>query len=148
MNIYSLPPKVCNARRFPAATTKREIPTMTAKSALTTDQIRALATWVCTLRDWQHPAVCRALWQLRHEPPALLASAATRAALDPGIRTPEGIGWRDRPHWRPDPAAAQQAADDAWAERAAQLRRNRAAELANRATPDQIRTIRERTPKP
>jgi hypothetical protein len=121
---------------------------MTAKSALTTDQIRALATWVCTLRDWQHPAVCRALWQLRHEPPALLASAATRAALDPGIRTPEGIGWRDRPHWRPDPAAAQQAADDAWAERAAQLRRNRAAELANRATPDQIRTIRERTPKP
>ena len=142
MNVYSLPPKVCNARRFPAATQKREFSTMT-KPALTTDQIRALATWVCTLRDWQHPAVCRALWPLRHEPPALLASAATRAALDPEIHTPEGIGWRYRPHWRPDPAAVQQAADDAWAKRAAQLRRERATELAHRATPDQIRTIRQ-----
>ena len=143
MNSYSLPPKVCNARRFPAATQKREISTMITRPALTTDQIRALATWVCTLRDWQHPAVCRALWPLRHEPPALLASAATRAALDPEIRTPEGIGWRDRPHWRPDPAAVQQAADGAWAKRAAQLRRDRATELAHRATPDQIRTIRQ-----
>lgn len=107
------------------------------------EQIRALATWICSLRGWQRSAVCRALWPLRHEPPALLASAATRAALDPEIRTPEGIGWRDRPHWRPDPAAAQQAADDAWAKRAAQLRRERATELAHRATPDQIRTIRQ-----
>ena len=110
---------------------------------LTTDQIRHLATWVCSFRDWQHNAVCRALWTLRDNPPAILASAATRAALDADIRTPDGITWLDRAHWQPDPQhnhiAADQGLDRRHQER---LREEHEWAKAAKPTPQRIKDLR------
>lgn len=108
------------------------------------ETIRHLARWVCSLRDWNEAAVTAELWKLRHHGPALLALAATLAALDPDIATPAGIGFTDRTHWQRAQQAVnpEQLADDTARQRHHQLRHQIAQERANRATPDQIRTIR------
>lgn len=118
---------------------------------LTPDLARNFGEWAALRRPAWHPqAVANALWPLRDQPLAFVDALLAFAVHDPGCETPAAIGWRDRAWWQRAETATrpERAAADPWIERAAQLRRDRATELANRATPDQIRTIRERTPKP
>ena len=118
---------------------------------LTPDLARNFGEWAALRRPAWHPqAVANALWPLRDQPLAFVDALLAFAVHDPECETPAAIGWRDRTWWQRAATATtpERAAVDPWAERAAQLRRDRATELAHRATPDQIRTIRERTPKP
>ena len=118
---------------------------------LTPDLARNFGEWAALRRPAWHPqAVANALWPLRDQPLAFVDALLAFAVHNPGCETPAAIGWRDRAWWQRAETATrpERAAADPWIERAAQLRRDRATELANRATPDQIRTIRERTPKP
>ena len=118
---------------------------------LTPDLARDFGEWAALRRPTWHPqAVANALWPLRDQPLAFVDALLAFAVHDPECETPAAIGWRDRTWWQRAETATrpEQAAADPWAKRAAQLRRDRAAELAHRATPDQIRTIRERIPKP
>lgn len=113
---------------------------------LTPDLARNFGEWAALRRTAWHPrAVANALWPLRDQPLAFVDALLAFAVHDPECETPAAIGWRDRAWWqraetatRPDRAAA-----DPWIERTARLRRERATELAHRATPDQIRTIRQ-----
>ena len=113
---------------------------------LTPDIARNFGEWAALRRPAWHPqAVANALWPLRDQPLAFVDALLAFAVHDPGCETPAAIGWRDRAWWQRAETATrpEQAAADPWIERAAQLRRERATELANRATPDQIRTIRQ-----
>lgn len=104
---------------------------------LTPDLARNFGEWAALRRPAWHPqAVANALWPLRDQPLAFVDALLAFAVHDPECETPAAIGWRDRTWW-------QRAATATTPERAAQLRRERATELANRATPDQIRTIRQ-----
>ena len=116
-------------------------------SKLDADSARALARVVIQIRpDWTTTGVANTLWQLRDQPADLVATAAILAATDPDIDTPAGIAWTDRPHWAKAAAATtsdDQARDDADTRCHQQLARQLAHELAHRATPDQIRAIRQ-----
>ena len=75
---------------------------------MTADQARKLAELIATVRPtWAVSAITTALWQVRTQPLHRIAAAAIRAAMDPDIHTPAGIAWLDRPHWRPEPARAE-----------------------------------------
>ena len=113
---------------------------------LTPDLARNFGEWAALRRPAWHPqAVANALWPLRDQPLAFVDALLTFAVHDPECETPAAIGWRDRGWWQRAETATtpERAAVDPWAKRAAQLRRDRAIELAHRATPDQIRTIRQ-----
>ena len=113
---------------------------------LTPDLARNFGEWAALRRPAWHPqAVANALWPLRDQPLAFVDALLTFAVHDPECETPAAIGWRDRAWWQRAATATtpERAAADPWAKRAARLRRERAAELAHRATPDQIRAIRE-----
>ena len=116
------------------------------EKTLTADQIRQLATFAASVRPSWHPrATANALWPLRAEPLPYVTALLGAALADPDCETPAAIAWPNRP-WAQTAsrvATPQQAAPDPWAARAAQLRRERAHEAAHRATPDQIRAIRE-----
>ena len=113
---------------------------------LTPDLARNFGEWAALRRPTWHPqAVANALWPLRDQPLAFVDALLAFAVHDPGCETPAAIGWRDRTWWQRAETAPrpEQAAADPWAKRAAQLRRDRATERAHRATPDQIRAIRQ-----
>lgn len=113
---------------------------------LTPDLARNFGEWAALRRPAWHPqAVANALWPLRDQPLAFVDALLALAVHDPECETPAAIGWRDRAWWQHAETATrpERAAADPWAKRAAQLRRDRATELARRATPDQIRTIRQ-----
>ena len=113
---------------------------------LTPDLARNFGEWAALRRPAWHPqAVANALWPLRDQPLAFVDALLAFAVHDPECETPAAIGWRDRAWWQRAETATrpERAAADPWAKRAARLRRERAAELAHRATPDQIRAIRE-----
>ena len=113
---------------------------------LTPDLARNFGEWAALRRPAWHPqAVANALWPLRGQPLAFVDALLALAIHDPECETPAAIGWRDRAWWQHAEAVTrpERAAADPWAKRAAQLRRERATELAHRATPDQIRTIRQ-----
>ena len=113
---------------------------------LTPDLARNFGEWAALRRPAWHPqAVANALWPLRDQPLAFVDALLAFAVHDPECETPAAIGWRDRTWWQRAATATtpERAATATTPERAAQLRRERATELANRATPDQIRTIRQ-----
>ena len=113
---------------------------------LTPDLARNFGEWAALRRPAWHPqAVANALWPLRDQPLAFVDALLAFAVHDPECETPAAIGGRDRTWWQRAATATtpERAATATTPERAAQLRRERATELANRATPDQIRTIRQ-----
>lgn len=94
---------------------------------------------------WNRVATANELAKLRQQDGLTVLVATLLAVADPDIATPAGIGFTARPHWQ----KAQQAvtpetlADDRARQRHRQLRQQAARERANRATPSQIRRIRE-----
>ena len=99
---------------------------------------------------WNRVATANALARLRTEDPITVLVATLLAVADPGMRTPAGIEFTDRPHWHAAQQAVdpQRASDDRQRHHRQQWRERHARELAARATLDQIRAIRQRAKGP